>query len=181
MIEHKSIRDAKIEGYLTGLGWALAGSDPAEREETLASIREHLEEALPADASPEQVDQAIAALGPASAIANEATPVVLPTLVVVQPKETDWAAVMILVGGLLSAALFIFFPISLVIAVATIIAGIIKLRSREGNLALTKGGIAAASVGLVLSLFLVAVTVSGFGVFEEIGILDEEVIYQQDE
>lgn len=180
MIEHKNIRDAKIDGYLTGLGWALAGADPVERSETLASIREHLEEALPSDATSEQVDQAISALGPASAIAAEATPGYRPTIVVNQVKETDWSAVMILAGGIASLFLIPLIPFALILAVVILIAGIMKLRSKGGSRAFVKGGIAAASLTLVLMLIML------LGVFSFMTISDTEtetieVTYPQDE
>ncbi|XBH20929.1 hypothetical protein V5R04_11970 [Jonesiaceae bacterium BS-20] len=178
MTQDKTIRDAKIDGYLSGLSWALAGSDPAEREETLASIREHLEDSLPTDASPEQVDQAIAALGPASAIAAESTPGYQPSVVQVVSNPTDWSAVMILAGGVASLFLIPLMPLAAILAVVILVAGIMKLRSKLGNRAMTKGGMVAAGLTLIMLVIIFLGLAVSMDVGSETG--TQEIIYQQD-
>lgn len=178
MTKQTSVRDAMVREYLTDLEVALAGAEPIERAETLASIREHLEDSLPADASLEQVDQAIAALGPASAIAAESTPGYQPAFVHVAPNPTDWSAVMILAGGVASLFLIPLMPLAAILAVVILVAGIIKLRSKEGNRAMTKGGMVAAGLTLIMLLIIFLGLAVSMDVTSDTG--TQEVSYQQD-
>lgn len=187
MAKQTSVRDAMVREYLVDLEVALAGADPIERAETLRSIREQLEESLAADASPEQVDQAIAALGPASAIAAESTPGYQPSVVQVVSNPTDWSAVLILAGGVASLFLIPLIPLALILAVVILVAGIMKLRSKQGNRAMIKGGIAAACLTLVMTVIMLLGVVSFMTISDtETGTISgkatdpEEVIYQQD-
>lgn len=63
-----------VTAYLEELEHLLSGIDPAERAEVIAGVREHLEGALPGQgtASDTEVRAALAELGPAQAVADEA-------------------------------------------------------------------------------------------------------------
>lgn len=61
-----------VAAYLRDLELLLHGLAPTERGEVLLGVRDHFEEALDADPSEEQVRAAIAELGPAVDIADEA-------------------------------------------------------------------------------------------------------------
>lgn len=63
-----------VAAYLDELDRLLAGIDPADREEVMAGVREHLDGALPGSGpvSDDEVREVLAELGPPQAVADEA-------------------------------------------------------------------------------------------------------------
>ena len=154
MIEHKNIRDAMVREYLVDLEVALAGADPIERAETLASIREHLELALGADATEDQVEQVFESLGSTNAIAAEVSPRHFTGGYGPESSMTaSWqasesgqpigqsdsgnqssSAKWIFAGSIVALLLaFPLFSVAAVLAVVCIVAGIMGLWSNRGN------------------------------------------------
>ena len=141
MTKQSSVRDAMVREYLVDLEVALAGADPIERAETLASIREHLELAVPPSATVDQVRSALADLGAPGQIALAATqaPVVTmsatPQVQITAPRDTSkpdiWSYLVLY--GAVASVLFAIVPfLMLPIALACLVGAIWDLRRRTG-------------------------------------------------
>ena len=63
-----------VDNYLQDLNRALLGADPRERADTVAAIREHLDQALTDSSSSADVNQVLQDLGSVEMIAAEVTP-----------------------------------------------------------------------------------------------------------
>ncbi|XBH20931.1 hypothetical protein V5R04_11980 [Jonesiaceae bacterium BS-20] len=143
MARQSSVRDAMVREYLTDLEVALAGADPHEREETLASIREHLDLVLPAEATANQIVAAIVALGPANVIAAEASPGYFAKESIPEIKEPvpqrnpakESSSAYWILGSAITA-LILFFPLfslAAALAIVNLFAGAIGLHSKRSN------------------------------------------------
>lgn len=159
-----------VHEYLMDLEVALAGADPIERAETLASIREHLEGSLPADASPEQVQQALSALGTPEQIAQVAShPVATihgePQAQAVAPRDTskpDGWSYLVLYGAIASV-LFIMVPYLMVpIALACAVGAIWDLRRNTGPRLTAWVALVLANIGFFGSSTVVGFALSIF-------------------
>ncbi|XBH20930.1 hypothetical protein V5R04_11975 [Jonesiaceae bacterium BS-20] len=162
MTEYKNIRDAMVQEYLTDLEVALAGADPIERAETLASIREHLEESLAADASPEQVRRALKGLGAPGQIALVATQVPAAAT----EKGVDGLSVILLVGAALALVGIPLGILSFVVAFICLAGAFVDLRTKRGTKSLTWVALVLAAFALVanpltLSTFLSLLPANG--------------------
>ena len=120
-----------VEAYLADLDRALSGSDPREHAETMSAVREHLTDAVPPDATAEQVRQALDELGPVETIAAstaQSTP---------SPGRlgVNGLAVCALITAAASMLLLVPLPcIGAPLALIALIAGTVHLRaSRQGR------------------------------------------------
>ena len=148
-----------VEAYLADLDRALSGSDPREHAETMSAVREHLTDAVPPDATAEQIRQALDELGPVETIAASTTQST--------PSPGRPGINGLAVCALITAAACMLFLaplpfISAPLALIALIAGIVHLRtSRRGRpLAWTAVVIAALTLvtSLVLAMTLLAVS-----------------------
>ncbi|WP_309134692.1 hypothetical protein [Cellulomonas sp.] len=117
------------QAYLDDLERALSGADPRERADTLASVREHLTEALPGNASSEDVRRVLAELGPVDAIASIATgaaPATSPS------RPTRGLAVVATAAAIAGALLLLPVPVvGVPLALIGLVAAIVHLRTGE--------------------------------------------------
>ncbi|XBH20932.1 hypothetical protein V5R04_11985 [Jonesiaceae bacterium BS-20] len=157
MTRQLSVRDAMVREYLTDLEVALAGADPVERAETLASIREHLELSVPASATIDQTQRVLRALGTPGQIALAATqgPVVtmssIPQSQVAMPKDTsdpDIWSYLVLYGAVASVLLSIVPFLMMPIALACLVGAIWDLRRRTGPRLTAWVALVLANIGL---------------------------------
>lgn len=134
-----------VEAYLADLDRALAGTDPRERAETVAAVREHAVESLARHGrDDEAARRVIGELGPVEHIAAEVTPAPAAAAVPVGKAEpTD------IVLAALAVLLWPLAPVFLVWA-------IVRLRAGVGSRALQWVTIVLSAVTVVVGLVLVA-------------------------
>ncbi|GHG49428.1 hypothetical protein GCM10011331_11980 [Flavimobilis marinus] len=148
-----------VEAYLADLDRALRGSDPRERAETLASITEHLDEALGNAPSTDAVRQVLAELGPVDAIAASTTPAE-PHHAAQPPR---WLPALSLAMAGASLALLLLNPfIALPLALAALVMGIVQLRSDASSRPLTWAAVAVSTAtilgAVILAILLLSVS-----------------------
>lgn len=120
-----------VEAYLADLEHALAASEPRERAETLAAVREHAAESLALHGSDDAgARRVLDELGPVDAIAAASTPAVpaspgTPTPAAPTPAADIWLVVL----AVASLALFVV-PL---VAAAAVIWAVVRLRAGTGN------------------------------------------------
>jgi hypothetical protein len=148
-----------VEAYLADLDRALSGSDPREHAETMSAVREHLTDAVPPDATAEQVRQALDELGPVETIAastTQSTP---------SPGRpgTDRLAISALIAAVAGMLLLIPVPfIGAPLALIALITGIAHLRTtRQGDpLAWTAVVISALTLAMLMLAIIFLLPVS---------------------
>lgn len=148
-----------VEAYLADLDRALRGSDPRERAETLASITEHLDEALGNAPSTDAVRRVLAELGPVDAIAASTTPAE-PHHAAQPPR---WLPALSLAMAGASLALLLLNPfIALPLALAALVMGIVQLRSDASSRPLTWAAVAVSTAtilgAVILAILLLSVS-----------------------
>lgn len=136
-----------VEAYLADLERALAGSDPRERAETLAAVREHAAESLALHGSDDAgTRRVLDELGPVDAIAAASTPATPDgPATAAAPAATPAADVWLVVLAVASLALFVV-PL---VAAAAMAWAIVRLRSGAGNRSLQKVALAVGAVSFV--------------------------------
>ncbi len=160
-----------VVAYLGDLDRALSSTDAQERSDTLASVTEHLTEALGGDAEPttDQVQAVLDELGSVERIAAASTPASAAsssTLEVNEPQRGEWAAPVLLGVSILS--LFIPF-VGALLAIGCLIAAIVRLKRETRRRGLLHATIAVSLVTLVITALLTvaALTLSLFSVTTE--------------
>lgn len=127
-----------VEAYLADLDRALAGTDPRERAETVAAVREHAVESLARHGrDDEAARRVIGELGPVEHIAAEATPAPAAEAAKVEVTDVVLAALALLVWPLA--------PVLLVWA-------IVRLRAGVGNRALQWTTVVLSALPVVLGI-----------------------------
>lgn len=140
-----------VEAYLADLERALAGSDPRERAETLAAVREHAAESLALHGTDDAGTQRVLdELGPVDAIADASTPATPATPAA--PATTLAADVWLVVLSVASLALFVV-PL---VAAAAVAWAIVRVRSGSGNRGLQKFALVVGAVSFVGAVALYA-------------------------
>lgn len=149
---------AAVEAYLADLERSLAGTEPRERAETLAAVRDHAAEALAlrgdGDAA---VADVLDELGPVEAIAAEATPTPLvPTTAVDAHGRERRADGWLLALSIVSLAFFMLPPLS----VAAILWTSARMRTRRGDRSRQKTAlwISSAALALFVALMVAHIT-----------------------
>lgn len=134
-----------VEAYLADLDRALAGTDPRERADTVAAVREHAVESLARHGRDDDgARRVLGELGPVEHIAAEATPapVAIPAAPAGKVEPTD------VVLAALAVLLWPLAPVFLVWAT-------VRLRAGVGNRALQWVTIALSAVTVVAGVVLV--------------------------
>jgi uncharacterized membrane protein len=171
-----------VVAYLADLDRALASADAQERLDTLASVTEHLTDALAGDAEPTtaHVQSVLDELGSVEQIANAATPASASPAE--EPRRGQWVAPALL-GAAIVSLLSPF--VGALLAVGCLVAAIVLLRGdtpRRGMLRATIGvSIATLVVNALMAMGLLAfttfsstsVTESGVTVSEEPAIVTD--------
>ncbi|WP_066582778.1 HAAS signaling domain-containing protein [Cellulomonas timonensis] len=146
-----------VEAYLEDLDRALAGIDPAERADVVASIREHVDESLGEAPTSEDVQDVLRRLGPVERIAREADvagPALLsPTATVPHrvghPARSGPA---LLVLAALSLALIPAMPVvAVALALAVGIAALLGARRTDGPTGLLRAAAALAALAILIT------------------------------
>ncbi|WP_062379242.1 DUF1700 domain-containing protein [Demequina pelophila] len=141
-----------VARYLADLDRALSDADPGERADILSSVREHLDDALPGDASADEVAQVLDALGPVEAIARAATPGHTGT------ADAGWIAVASLGASTLGALLTLPLPfVALALAVLGGVSAVVALRREGARRLIARVSLVIASLTIV-ALALAAIT-----------------------
>ena len=135
-----------VEAYLADLDRALRGSDPREHAEILASVAEHIDEALPDAPSTGDVSRVLAELGPVDAIAASTTPA--------EPHDTGhpprWLPALSLAMAGASLALLLLNPfVALPLALAALVMGLVQLRADTSSRPLTWAAVAVSTATLL--------------------------------
>lgn len=156
-----------VVAYLSDLELALAGTDPQEREDTLAAVREHIEDAL--DGSPRDAATATAVLsglGPVERIAATATPAVAPpTTPADAASSSTWTSTALLTCAVVSfIGVFVFPSVAAPVAVGTIVGAAILLRRGHGRTGFLRSSIAFSFVTLLIAALLAAFLLSSSSV-----------------
>jgi len=135
-----------VEAYLADLERALAASEPRERAETLAAVREHAAESLALHGSDDAgARRVLDELGPVDAIAAASTPSPPAAATPVAPAATPAADVWLVVLAVASLALFVV-PL---VAGAAVVWALVRLRSGAGNRGLQRLALAVGAVSFV--------------------------------
>jgi hypothetical protein len=164
-----------VVAYLADLDRALSSADAQERLDTLASVTEHLTDALGDDAEPTtvQVQSVLDELGSVDRIADAATPASAPP--VDEPQRGQWVAPTLL--GVSIVSLLIPFVGGL-LAAGCLVAAIILLRGDTPRRGMLRATIGVSIVTLVLTtlmaLGLLAFTTFSTGSVTETGVIVSE-------
>lgn len=110
-------QSALIDAYLADLDRALRRGDPAEREEVVAAVTEHIEAALadkPQPVTTRDVEDVLQALGSVDSLAAEIDPQSNPTVVVppAAPAWPRWTAVLVVIVASISLPLVLLSPLA---------------------------------------------------------------------
>lgn len=141
-----------VEAYLADLERALSDSNTRERAETMAAVREHLADALPADATPEQIRHVLDRLGPVETIAANATPAHTPARSTTAPERAG-VALGALVSALMGAILLVPLPfVGLLLVLLALVAGIVHLRTGRRGRPLAWAAVVIATLTLLAAL-----------------------------
>lgn len=140
-----------VAAYLDDLDRALSGADDGERRDVLASVREHIDEAM-AGGRGQDVGRVLDDLGPVEHIAREASDHHQPALhdeIHPSPSSALWLAVAAgLALGLLIFIPFIAVPLAIVVGVLAIIG----IRERRQPAVLYKAAAGLSATTLVFAL-----------------------------
>ena len=155
MSPHASSTHPLVAAYLTDLERALATTDPHEREDTLAAVREHIEDALggaPQDAATAQA--VLSDLGPVERIAATATPADRPT-VVAPAASTDLTSAGLLLFAAASFAVVFALPlVAAPVAVGTLVGTLVQLRRTRGQRGMLRAGLALSIATLLVTVLM---------------------------
>ncbi|WP_066460307.1 HAAS signaling domain-containing protein [Sanguibacter suarezii] len=146
-----------VVAYLADLDRALAGTDPQERTDTLASIREHIDEALDGAEQDTATTMAVlASLGPVERIAATATPA--PSSAPPTPAahgSHPWLPVVLLSCSVVAFILVFAVPwVATTVAVATLVLAIMALRRGSDRAGLLRTSIVLSIGAIVVSVLL---------------------------
>ncbi|MFE5294302.1 hypothetical protein ACFQ8T_19145 [Isoptericola sp. NPDC056618] len=136
-----------VEAYLADLEHALAASEPRERAETLAAVREHAAESLALHGSDDAgARRVLDELGPVDAIAAASTPAAPAVPAAPPPPAAAPAAdVWLVVLAVVSLALFVV-PL---VAAAAVIWAAVRLRGGVGHRRMQQVALAVGAVSFV--------------------------------
>ncbi|WP_157984016.1 DUF1700 domain-containing protein [Nesterenkonia muleiensis] len=154
------------EAYLRDLERALSGTDPREREETLAEIEDQLRDAEAVDPQGAEVRRVIDRLGSVEAIAAVASPDEhgTGTPAAVPGRQKDWFVIgTTILSGVALVTTFLFFPVAAVIALVTFVLGIVQLFTSRMGKVLPVLSIVFSAIVLVL----VALAIIGLLAWQE--------------
>jgi len=145
-----------VEAYLAELDRALIGCDSREHAETVSAVREHLADAVPLDASREQVQRTLDELGPVEAIAAAATTGAVPCTA---PENaagvTSFFTIGILATAIVGAVLLVPVPfLAVPLTIVALVMGIVRVRTARRDKYLAWAAVVIASVTLVAALVL---------------------------
>lgn len=147
-----------VEAYLDDLDRALAGIDPAERADVVASIREHVDASLSEEPTPQDVQDVLRRLGPVERIAREADatgPALLGPASAAAPHRVGHPArsgPALLALAALSLALIPAMPAAAVaLALAVGIAAVLGARRTDGPTGLLRAAAALAALTILLA------------------------------
>ena len=147
-----------VVAYLTDLDRVLAGTDPQERADTLAAIREHIEDALDGAEQDTATTMAVlAGLGPVERIAATATPAShsAPPTPPTHGSHT-WLPVVLLSCAAVSFILVFAVPwVAATVAVGTLVLAIMALRRGSDRAGLLRTSIVLSVGTIVVSALLV--------------------------
>ncbi|MFE6968908.1 HAAS signaling domain-containing protein [Isoptericola sp. NPDC057653] len=143
-----------VEAYLADLERALASSDPRERAETLAAVREHAAEALALHGADDAgARRVLDELGPVDDIAAASTPAASGPgggPAAAQAPRTPAADVWLVVLAVASLAVFVV-PL---VAAAAVVWAVVRLRSGTGNRGLQRLALVVGAVSFAGALAL---------------------------
>lgn len=140
------------QAYLDDLDRALTGADARERADTLASVQEHLTEALPENPTTEDVRRVLAELGPVDMIASTATDAAPATN---SSRSAARLAVVALAAAVAGALLLLPVPfIAVPLAVIALVAAIVHLRSGTSGRQLAWAALTVAALTLLAAAAL---------------------------
>lgn len=148
-----------VDAYIRELDLALTGSDAREHAETIASVRSHLDQTLPSDASAEKTKKVLKELGSPADIAAAMTPA--PEADSNGPTPNDpfaWTALAASVLSLVILIPFIYFAIPL--ALASLVGAGFHFRAPRANKPLTRAAIIVAALTLVIALVLALILIA---------------------
>jgi len=157
-----------VEAYLDDLDRALAGIDPAERADVVASIREHVDASLGDRPTAADVREVLQRLGPVERIAREAD---VGAALAASPDPSPgaspddrwprWSGAALLGLGALAIALIPTAPVAAVaVALAAGIAALIGVRRAPGPTGLLRAAAALCALAVLLTA-LAAATLLG--------------------
>ncbi|GAA2019972.1 hypothetical protein JL107_17590 [Nakamurella flavida] len=145
-----------IAAYLADLDRALAGTDPIERADIVAGVREDLTERLSGgrDPSPDEIRAALGVLGPVDRIAAAATPAP-PLTPAPSPAGNPTAGPLLLAGALLGVVLLpTLFPSVAVCLVVLVAALVVRHRRTARHRSLVTAATVVAGLGLLAGAFV---------------------------
>jgi hypothetical protein len=140
-----------LTAYLADLDRALLAVDPQERADTLASVREHVADALAGAVDPtdEQVRRIVDELGPVERIAAACTPAVPGP----PPDGGQWVGPALFISSVVSLALVVIVPwLAITIAAVCLVVTLIRLRRPGGPRALLRAAAVLSAVTLLATL-----------------------------
>lgn len=145
-----------VEAYLDDLDRALAGIDPAERADVVASIREHVDESLGDEPTSQDVQEVLRRLGPVERIAREAdltAPAILSAPGAGHGSPSPGrAGPALLALAALSLALIPAVPVAAVaLALAVGVAALVQARRANGRTGLLRAAAALAALTVLLT------------------------------
>ena len=151
-----------VDNYLQDLDRALLGADPRERADTVAAIREHIDQALTDSSSSADVNRVLQELGSVEMIAAEVTPAEVSSPAaqgVPRDSRVSKAASILLALGIVSLLTSPLFFVSLPFATVTLIWSIIAMR-RQRKLAANRTFEGSARLRAALVLSSLAIVIS---------------------
>lgn len=151
-----------VAAYLDGLDAALAGADPQERADVLASVREHLADALAGDEAPsaERVRTVLDELGSVEQIAAAASPGASPVAAASTgsaPEPADASDRSTWLPGLLLALAIVSFFLPLVgtaLALGALIASALLLRGPSPRRPVLKATLGVSIASLAVNVLV---------------------------
>lgn len=153
-----------VAAYLSDLELALGDTDPQEREDTLAAIREHIEEALDGSSRDAAAAAAVlSGLGPVERIAATATPAVAASTTPADAalSASAWTSTALLTCAVVSfIGVFVFPWVAAPVAVGTIVGAAVLLRRGSGRAGFLRTSIAFSIVTLLIAVLLAAFLLS---------------------
>lgn len=146
--------------YLRDLQSSLQYSEPAEAQDTINAVAEHLSAALSPQSSDAQVHEVLAALGPVESIVRESTPALGQGTQGPYPTDPEHSSSGFNHGGLaltltlISLALVIFLPqIALLLGAGSLGYSLVAVK-RSGGAASAKWAVAIAALAVCAVLLL---------------------------
>ncbi len=160
---HTGLTHPLIVAYLGDLERALSSADPQERSDTLASVTEHLTDALGDDAEPttEQVQSVLDELGSVEQIANAATPASASSVSSVSSVDDtqrgQWVAPTLLAVSIVSLLLPF---VGALLAIGCLVTAIVLLRGDAPRRGMLRATIGVSIATLVLTALLAVGTLA---------------------